>query len=194
MSYWDDQIDDFEIDGDDLEESDFEGGGFVSKPGFYHVICQDVTPKDEEGKLKRVTLKLQVLEGTEKSERHKTLYHDIYLETWKDKDKGETEPLSKGSRAVGTKFFIGFGLLSKDVAGSAKIKWPFGKMKGAQAIVKVDEETYTDKDGNKKTNYKIQFGNAYRLDDEEVKHVPRDKNTIDMAKSLASGTVDTNDL
>lgn len=183
-----DFVDDFEVDASDFDSSDTEGrGGLVDKAGFYHVVVNDLTLFEEEGKAKNVRVDMQVLNGTDQTQIGKMIFHRVYL------NRKDGDALTKGSKAITTRLFIGFGLLPKDAAEAETVKWPFSQLKGAQAVVEIKPETYEDRNGDERTDFRIPFGNVYRFEDEKVADVPVDREALELA-GAAAGDVDTSDL
>ena len=174
----------FEVPSDDFDANDTQDkGGTVDKPGKYHVVVNDLKYTDEPGKSRQVRIDMQVLAGTESSQVGKMIFHRFYLDKMQDGKRG---PLSVGSRKIGTRFFIGMGLLPPNAADANKVAWPFQKLRGCQAIVEVAPDEYEDETGNNRVSYKIAFGHTWQPGDDAVADVPVDRDAL--AVKSAAGT------
>ena len=199
----DDFIPDLDWDGtgttaDDLKDS----GGFVSKPGYYHVDLRERTLVQKENEPAHVKLMFVVEGGEHADQIGKQLSHRLYLQKWEYKldekgevvkekkhrtsDGGEYEAKVKTGRVLplepddfatkgNIRFFVGLGLLSDEQAVGKKFKLPLSKLNpGLQCIVKAG------KDG-------IEFNKTYTLDSPEVEGVPKNEEMANIWRAGVSG-------
>jgi hypothetical protein len=144
----------------------------------------------EDGKVPVHKVEMKIVAGTNASQVGKVIYHRINLAKavyGKGEGEGERlvdlEPLTPGARKNLFKFFIGIGLLKEsDIEGKEKVKLPFGQLLGRQAIVEIKNEPYKDRNTDQmKDSFRIPYGcNVWTLDDEKMKHVPRDPESLAM--------------
>lgn len=186
--------DDFELDASDIGEGELSRGGFIDKEGFFHVEILDATKEVDPAKGKAPCLRvdMKVLDGTDKSQVGRMLFHRINLAKLNQKT-GELEPLSVGARKNLFKFFVQLGLLEQSqVEGNQSVKLPWQKLQAMQCVIEIKNEPYdeTDKNtgtptGKKKDSFRIPYGcNVWTVDAEKVKNVPKD---VDALASFTGG-------
>lgn len=184
-------LDNFEMDGSGFDEeatTPSAGGAACNKAGHYHVHVKDVKMEgafeaDAEGKWKSpcIRLDLEILAGTEADQVGKTIYHRMYLRKKTmngDKCVG-LEPVTEESQNRILRAAYALGLIDDDALGQKSVKVPWSQSPGCQAIVKVDESE-DEYNGKKTTNYRIEWGNLWRPDHEDVKEIPKDQEALAM--------------
>jgi len=188
---WGDDDDLFNLTSDDVQSpEDLYKGGLLQKEGFYHVCVESSKMHDmgDDSKIPYLEVVLQVRAAEKgcESEVGKKTYVRFYLKKWKDRSQPSlgTEKMGDASRKALLRFLYGFTVIDNDQFGG-DIKWHPDSLEQRQAIVKVEKEDdyeYEDeKTGEKKTRkgqFRVQWGNAWRLDDEEVAGVPKDEESL----------------
>ena len=181
-----------EIDATDINEKNVdEIGNWVTVPGKYHVICNDVKPKNlkqsgDSIQIPEVEILLSVLDGEHPSEKKKKYTHKVRLmnpENWGDFGKGKPGgplvPLNDGDKKAILNLYYAFGVLGDDVFGKkARMSMElFERMRNCMAVVQITERKGSD--GNM---YKqIKGGHFWRVTDPKVANVPKDHETLHMA-------------
>lgn len=199
---------DTELDTSGFDTSDAlpsKGGASCNKPGFYHIFVKDIKAEGNQdpakGKLATPCrrLDLEILAGSNADQVGKVIYDRTYIKKavrGKD-DSGKEittgfEDLSEDSRRAMLRKAYGLSLIDENQIGQDKVRIPWSAAPGRQCIVRVDEEEeddFKDKDAakaegramKKKTVYRINYGNFWRVDSEEVKDVPKDAEALVMA-------------
>jgi len=199
----DDYIPDFELDGSEVKESDLaDRGAGVEIKGYYHLELIERSIIAEEGKVKHLNMRLQVLSGEHDTEFNKTVWHRMYLEkneyetddngkvveeektrndgtTYQQKKKtGKILPLVAGDKIIGGhgRFCIGLGLLTEAEVAGKKFKLPLSLINpGIQFIALVG------------ANGEIEWNKTFTLDNEEMKDIPKDEAAMLVFKAGASG-------
>lgn len=188
-----------EFDASDVSEDSLWTGGMVSKPGFYHVSGGNVSmEKGDDNSLKHLQLEMIVLDGTEESEINKRLYHRIYLEGWEKRPEGDEPGVKKGLDKKQQQgiiaFAFAFGLVSKDAFGK-QMKVPFHMFEGSQAVVKVSEDEYFDRNGQKKKSFKMAWNNdCWPVWHDRVRDVPKDAESLAMLGGIGGSGGDQTDI
>lgn len=166
----------------DLNAESAHQGGTVSKEGWYHFHVAGIKPiaaepatKETDGKLPQLRVDLQVLAGTEESEKNRYVYHYLYFQGWedsKDHTKG-TKPLNKDQHEGIKTFAHAFGLIS-DADLEKKIRIPLHLLEGRQAIGRVQKDVYQGR-----TSFKVKFNNDfYPIGHGKVRDVPKDPEAL----------------
>ncbi len=187
-----------ELDGSDVTSPDeLYKGGTVNKEGMYHVSVESSEIKDRSDDNKipclEIVLLVRAAEPTSESEIGKKTYVRFYLRKWKNKkahSEGQ-ELMADSTRKSLLRFLYGFTVIDADQFGG-RIKWDHKDFEQRQAIVNIekdDDYPEKDKDGELVKNadgtqkmrsggFKVKWGNAWRLDDEEVATVPKSDEAI----------------
>jgi hypothetical protein len=181
---------------DDLYQDDFDAEDLkpkasqtIGKAGRYHLYCMAVkteTP-DHTGMNSVVRLDFQVLAGEHADQKEHMLYHRVRL--FKVLYGPDKKPIGREAYkpefvAQAMRVARALGLIAKDgTAKLSQVQW--AQAEGLQCVARVDEDTeeYDDKQtGAKKsvTRFQVNFGNFWRVDDEEVSDVPKDGEALAM--------------
>lgn len=183
-----------------------QGGAACNKAGMYHVHVKDVKKEgsidpDEKGNFKTpcIRLDLEILAGSNPDQIGKVIYHRIYMAKAKRDGAGKTtgfEPLTDKSREQYMRTAYQLGVMSEDDLGKerASVRWSLAPHR--QAIVRVDEDEEDDfkTPGKKRTVYRINFGNFWNVNHEDVKEVAKDPEAMAMAGGQSVASVDVSDL
>lgn len=164
---------DVKIEAEELVPS--SGGSACDKPGRYHVLVNGVKMEalDHEGIPSVARLDLLILDGTDPTQKERTIYHRVRL--FKViKDETSKEPIDRApysakyiTQAVRAAFALGL----TDTPTLRGVDWEAAT--GRQCVVKVDasEDEYN---GKVTLRHEVGFGNFWRIDHEDVKEVPKD--------------------
>lgn len=182
-----------------------QGGKACDKEGMYHVHVKDAKREgsleaNDKGEFKTPCLRLdlEILAGSEPDQIGRTVYHRVYLAKAKRDASGKTvgfDPLSDKSREQYLRTAFQLGVLAEGDLGkpNAAIRW--SQVMGRQAVVRVDKDEEDDfkKPGQKRTVFRINFGNFWNVNHEDVKDVAKDPEAMAMAGGGA-GAVNVDDL
>lgn len=204
----DDVIDASGFDVDDATPS--QGGAACNKAGMYHVHIKDLKKEgslepDEKGNFKTpcIRLDLEILAGSNADQIGKVIYHRVYqAKAKRDENTGKTVgmlPLSDSSREQYFRTAFQLGVMDEADIGKEKAVVRWSQAQGRQAIVRVDheeEDVMKDgkKNGEKRSVYRISWGNFWNVNHPDVADVPKDAEAMLLASGGGGGSVDVSDL
>lgn len=146
------------------QSEEMEGaGGYLSKPGTYHLIIANVDPEphSKDGKpLNGLRVEGEVLEGTEQSELKKTFEFLLFAPKATDKNNGEM------AKRKLTRLAYALGFIATHQPGQ-RISIDCEAAVGRQIIAKFSES----ESGKKFVD--LNYSDIYHVDDPAVEHVPK---------------------
>lgn len=194
----------FSFGGDKTSQEDlYNDIKYVESPGRYHMIVRN-TKFENVGSSDRcaaISLKLEVLEGTNKSQVGRVMYHRMMLESWADKDnhglgKG---PLAEWAVNANRRLLVSLGAIRSSVSGDGTVETEAYKIDqefiellvGLQMIAEVkmsQERTYGGKTYPPRAE--IPFSTSWPLGHKAVAEVPCDTELAPISSAAGDAAAD----
>ena len=152
----------------EVSEKDIEGGGNYPAPGMYHVLVDTVREMVEEN---YVALDFVVLAGAPSDpaagdQSGKKITERFYL-------TGKTDEASKVCSRRLSRVAVELGLIERSQLGQEDLDIEFTLAEGRDCVIKVKEEEYTKKSGEKAKRNVMDFFGIWNPNHEDVQQVPR---------------------
>jgi hypothetical protein len=140
------------------KEEDFTAGSGPIPDGKYHVVVESVE-KDHSGNNPALKFTFGILAGTTPGQVGRKVHERLFLT-----EKAKARVMIFANR---------LGLIGKADVGQPNVRKNWGDARNKQVIIEVATREYDKKDGSKGKASNVTFGGIWRLDDAEVKDVPR---------------------
>lgn len=152
------------------QSEEIEGaGGYLSKPGTFHLILSVVDPEPvtKDGKpMEGLKVNGSILDGTEPSEVGKEFEFMLWAPKASDKNNGEM------AKRKLTRFSYATGFIASHAPGQ-KVVIDCEACEGRQIVAKFSEE---DKDGKKRVQ--LHYSDIFHVDDPAVADVPKSADAL----------------